>query len=181
MPLLRKKLQGFTLIEVLVSLFVFVIILTATSQIFSQAFFGYRSTKSVQRDVENAQYSLNTMAKELRTSSIVNPASGPVSSQSVKFYDHSQGICFQYRISSSMLQVARVAVASATDCAAAGLGSFTTISTGVISGRFIVTPSSIAPVQVGKITVSLEISEGPTHTARIQTSASLRDYGHIGL
>ncbi len=173
---------GFTMIELLVAMFTFTIVMLAISQIFSQAFAGYRNTKAVQRDVENAQYSLNTMAKELRTSSIVSPSSGTlVNSQSVKFYDHSQGICFQYRINSSMLQVARAAAADVPTCAGMGLGTFSTISTGVISGNFIITPSSPSPMTVGKVTASLEISEGATHTARIQSTASLRDYGYIGL
>lgn len=183
----KNKLAGFTFIELLVAMSVFTIIMLAISQIFVQAFVGYRNTKAVQRDVENAQYSLNTMAKELRTSSVVNPSSGVRrSSQSVKFFDYSQNICFQYRISSQKLQVARALAANTAACASAsfGSGSFSTISTGVISGSFIVTPSSMSPavpMRVGEVTVSLQISEGTGHTARIQTTVSLRDYKNIGL
>lgn len=173
--------KGFTLIEVMVSLAVFLIIMLAMSQTFTQSFAGYRNVKAVQRDVENAQFALNLMAKELRTSSIVSASSGGALTSAVKFYDYSQGLCLEYRINASALQVAKAAVATFNDCVAASLGSYATVTTGTVTGGFIITPSVISPQSVGKVTVSLEISEGPNHTARIQTTSSLRDYGYIGL
>lgn len=177
----KKITKGFTLIEVMVALFTFLLIMSAASQIFTKAFAGYKDTKAVQRDTENAQYALSVMAKELRTSSIVNPSGSLVSSQSVRFYDYSQGVCFQYRINASELQVARASASGAGSCASASLGTYTAVTTGTVSGRFIVTPSTTSPKSVGKITLSLDISEGSSHTAHIQTTASLRDYGYVGL
>lgn len=182
----RASFRGFTLIEVMVSLFVFLLIMVALSQIFAQAFSGYKNTKAVQRDVENAQYSLNILAKELRTSTIVS------SSQTrVKFYDYSQFMCFEYEIAGNQLTVTKRAVATPTndpitDCSGGTWSAVTPIAKpetagGTLTGKFIVTPSSASPQSVGKVTISLVISEGPTHTARIQTTSSLRDYGFIGL
>src|SRR3989304_59518 len=87
--------KGFTLIEAVVALFVFLIIMLSLSSTFTQSFSGYRNTRMVQKDVENAQFALNLMAKELRTSTVVSSAG---SSNTVKFYDHSQNICFEYKI-----------------------------------------------------------------------------------
>ncbi len=176
----KKYNRGFTLVEVLVSLFLFVILMAAIAQIFTSAFTGYRSTKTIQRDLEVAQFAMNTIAKELRTSSIVS-SSGNQSS--VQFYDHSQGECFRYRVPGNTLQVASSSATSASDCSSLNPSSFTTIVTGIVSGGFFVTPSDGAssPKRVGKITISLEIGEGETHRARIQSSASLRDYGNAGL
>lgn len=177
----RTNRRGFTLIEVMISLAVFLIIMLAMSQTFTQAFAGYKNVKSVQRDTENAQFALNLMAKELRTSSIVSPSSGGVLTSAVKFYDYSQGLCLEYRISASALQVAKAAVATFNDCVATSLGSYVTVTTGTVTGGFIITPSVISPQSVGKVTASLQINEGPNHTAYIQTTSSLRDYGYIGL
>ncbi len=197
--LLKKAYKGLTLIEVLVALFVFAIIMVAASQIFAKAFSGYRNTRATQRDVENAQYALNLITKELRTSTVVGPLNPPFPRRSnyVKFYDHSQGKCFYYRINSSSLQVASATVSGGIpECRSRNFTTFSTISTGAVTGSFRVTPScssvlappacttdiggGIGAKRVGKVTISLDISEDTTHRARIQTTASLRDFGNIG-
>jgi len=174
----KTACRGYTLIEVLVALFVFLIIMTELSQTFTQSFASYKRTKAVQRDVANSQFALNLMAKELRTSSIVSSTASKV-----KFYDYSQGECIEYRINASALQVAKAAAVDLADCVATTLGSYDAVTTGTVTGGFVVTPSSDVSGSkvVGKITVSLEISEGPDHTASIQTTSSLRDYGYVGL
>lgn len=177
-----RSSKGFTLTEVLVSMFVFTIMMTSVSRIFSTTFLGYQNIRAVQRDIDNAQYSLNIIAKELRTSTITSPASGAlVNVSAVQFFDHSQQKCFRYRINAGNLQVASETVADVAACSAASLVTFTTISTGVITGSFRVTPSDTSPVHVGKVTLSLDISEGSAHHARIQTTVSLRDFGTIDL
>lgn len=181
----RTTGRGFTLIEVIVSLFVFLIIMLALSSTFAQSFTGYRNTRAVQKDVESAQFALNLMAKELRTSTIVGG-----SSSRVKFYDYSQKMCFEYEIASDQLTVSKKDVANPTknpvsDCSGSLGGSTTLVKTETIGGRvtgfFQTTPSSVSPKQVGKITVSLHISEGSNNQANVQTTSSLRDYGYIGL
>lgn len=178
--------RGFTLIELLVSMFMFVILMAAISQIFTAAFAGYRNTKSVQQDLEAAQFAVNTIAKELRTST-VESASG--SQSSVLFYDYSQKTCFRYSVSGANLRVERGSSSDENRCSV-GLSGPAIIASGIIGGKFFVTPSerlSGTPPTgtVGKVTISLEIGEGVAqglaHRARIQTSVSLRDYSYVGL
>lgn len=173
----QKNQGGFTLIEVLVAVAIFLVVMAATSYIFTRAFAGYKETKALQHDIENAQYVLNLLAKELRTSSIAG--SGPTW---VQFIDYSQNVCFRYRVNGESLQVARASASSLSACQSSGVGSgsYTTISTGTVSGNFFVTSSTQSPKTVGKVTVSLVISEGTVHVARIQTTVSLRDFGYIG-
>ncbi|MFZ3031730.1 MAG: prepilin-type N-terminal cleavage/methylation domain-containing protein [Candidatus Moraniibacteriota bacterium] len=186
---IRKKSlpskRGFTLVEVLVAMFVFSLMMVTVSQVFASAFSGYRFTRAVERDLENAQFFINILAKELRTSSVVSAAGNQ---QFVQFFDHSQGKCFRYRIDTLRLQVASAAstgVASgASPCNTMGFGSFTTISTGSVSGSFRVTPSATVggpATVVGKVTIALDIFESAAHHARMQTTVSLRDFGNIGL
>jgi prepilin-type N-terminal cleavage/methylation domain-containing protein len=181
---LKKSYRGLTLIEVLVALFVFAIMMVAVSGVFAKAFSGYRSTRATQRDVENAQYALNLITKELRTSTVVAPTTGPYpfTSSYVKFYDHSQGRCFYYRINASTLQVASNSATSVSNCRTMNLATFSTISTGTVSGSFRVTPSQGGlSKRIGKVTIALRISEDATHYANMQTTASLRDFGETGL
>jgi prepilin-type N-terminal cleavage/methylation domain-containing protein len=175
----KKSRRGFSLIEVIVSLFIFGLIMTAASQIFTRAFAGHRHARSLQHDIENAQYLSGILAKELRTSTIVNPNSPTSGAQSVQFYDHSQGLCIQYRIRSNALQVAKQNSTGPSACNVASLSVFTTVSSGTISGAFDVTPSSPSPHTVGRVTLALRIQEG-THSEVIQSTVSLRDFGTGG-
>lgn len=168
--------RGFTLIETLVSMFIFVLVIAAVSQIFTQAFSGYRYEKSVQTDLETAQFAVNTMAKELRTASISSS-----SSSSIKFIDYSQNICFDYEITGATLTVAsKTGVKIVDDCGSGGYGSSTVVSNGITAGSFSVIPS-VKSSTVGRVTISLQIGTGLTHRANIQTSVSLRDYANSGL
>lgn len=184
--------RGFTLIEAVVSLFVFLIIMLALSDTFTQSFAGYRNARAVQKDVENAQFALNLMAKELRTSTVVS-----FTASSVKFYDHSQGRCFEYNINTtdktletrsrpptSNFAPPDADVKKVNDCKLNPISVvYTTLSTGVSDGKFVVVPSDkdSNPKKVGKVTTSLQISEGPKHKANVQTTSSLRDYGYVGI
>lgn len=181
MTLFQKNCRGFGLIEVMVSLFIFTLMMIAVAEIFTDAFTGHRATRMVGRDIENIQYALNSISKELRTSSVVS-ASG--SQSYVQFYDHSQSQCFRYRISGGALQVASATSTGVSNCNGMNLTSFTTLSTGTVSGSFDVTPSEDyggPPTRVGRVTISFQIAEDATHFARIQTTVSLRDFGSIGL
>jgi prepilin-type N-terminal cleavage/methylation domain-containing protein len=179
--LIQKNIRGFTLLEVLVSLFIFSVVMMATAQIFGTAYSGHRMTRLVQHDIENAQFAMNVLAKTLRTSTVV---SGSGSTPSVKFFDYSQGTegrCFLYRIEGDALQVASGASTSVADCSTMLLNTFTTVTTGTVSGSFVVIPSAPA-TRVGKVTISLVIGEMTSvHSARLQTSVSLRDFGYAGL
>jgi prepilin-type N-terminal cleavage/methylation domain-containing protein len=175
----RIALHGFSLIEVMVSLFIFAMVMVAASQIFTQAFNGYRYAKNLQHDVENAQYLSGILSKELRTGTIVDPNDPTDNAQSIQFYEHSQALCIQYRISQETLQVARENSSGPAACNGATLSNFTTVSSGTISGGFDIVPSSASPRTVGRVTLALRIAEG-AHSEVIQSTVSLRDFGSGG-
>jgi|SRR6185369_4115304 len=185
----KKNSAGFTLIEVLISLFIFGILMIATSQIFASSFRGYRYTRAVQKDVETAQFAMNLLAKELRTSSIVYtsvgqaPTSGTVDTTWVKFFDYSRNKCVRYDILNNSLQVKEDDMPDYATCLATGIThAYTTLTTGNVAGHFLVQSSDISssPKRVGKVTIYLDINESSTHQAHIQTTVSLRDYGFLG-
>lgn len=174
-----KKQKGFSLVEVMVSMFIFVIIMLAASQIFTQAFAGHRYTRNLQKDIENAQFIMGILSKELRTSTIVSPTGINNGVSSIKFYDHSQQKCLSYRITGGRLEVASQNVASSAICNGTSLTTYQTVSTGTITGSFDITSSQSTPRRVGKVTLGLRVQEG-THAASIQSTVSLRDYGADG-
>jgi Tfp pilus assembly protein PilV len=179
---------GFTLIEVMVSIFVFVLIMIGTSRIFASSISSYRNAKAIQRDLENAQYAMNLMAKTIRTSSVINSSSG-----SIDIYDYSQGKCIRYALSGNVMKSGSsvpLTPGNKNTCSFSVSGDLTS-GASVESAIFSVTKSSKPPVTanptVGKVTISMKIcansgcSGSEKDTFQIQSSASLRDYGEVGL
>ncbi|MBI2439217.1 MAG: type II secretion system protein [Candidatus Moranbacteria bacterium] len=178
-----KMKKGFTLVEVTVALAVFTILMSAVAGIFSSAFSGYRFARGTQKDLEAAQFAINTLAKELRTSTIVAS-----SASHVKFFDYSRGKCVRYEFVGSGLYTRQMTSPDVTTCAATGIPSASTmvVTTGTVSGSFSVVMSTQSPKGIGKVTVSMDICDhdcgNPTaHHARIQSTSSLRDYEYVGL
>lgn len=191
-----KRHGGFTLIELLVAMFMFVILMAAISQIFTTAFSRYEDASAVQWNLERAQLIMNTLSKELRTSTVATAAGAH---QSIQFYDYSQSACLRYRLNNDVLQVARnpdTGSDAVKNCQDNAISNFTDLVNGV-NGSFEVVPSDPqsgtppAGGTVGKVTIALEVRRGaliavegdsnPAHRVHIQTSVSLRDYSYVGL
>ncbi len=67
----KKRQRGFTLIEMMVSIFIFLLVMTAIVQIFAQQIRAYGRSRTVQGDLENAQFAMNYIAKTARTASVL--------------------------------------------------------------------------------------------------------------
>lgn len=63
--------KGFTLVELMVSVFIFLIIMVAIVQIFAQQISAYRYARVSQSDLENAQFAMNYISKTLRTATVL--------------------------------------------------------------------------------------------------------------
>ncbi len=210
----RKKinvLRGFTFLEVVVAVFIFSLIMTATAAIFAKMIWAYGNAKAIQRDLEAAQQAMSLMAKSIRTSSVVlcgYGASDPNNSNcsggmlgtiySIRIYDYSQadsGGCVEYKIMSNNLYARRANVALVHDRTACDTYNFPggtfqpmiNTTSSQVSGQFQVVRSSSSPPTVGKVTISMEVcppngcSSNPRDQVRMQTSVSLRDYSEAGL
>ncbi len=190
--------KGFTLLEVMVAMGMFTIILLATMQIMTQSTKSFRSQKQIQANLESAQFALNLMAKELRTSSVLDSTSATPSS-SIKFYDYSQSRCIEYQAIESSGTTGTVSRrshdftgadpdANRLNCQGYSFTvaeSYVPLVTGLTGHQFQVTPStsvneSPPNPQAGRVTVSLTVGTGGS-AATTQTTVSLRDYNYIGL
>lgn len=167
---LSDKKQGFTLVEVIVAMFVFVLVMTSASVTFARAFEAYQDAKDIQKNMEDAQYAMNIMAKTFRTSSVVG-----FSDYTVEVYDYSQEKCFTYTFDGASL-LRSEGTGDYGSCIPSGSVAMTT---GEVSGRFYVEESEDG-VAVGKIAVSMTIEKG-SNVVHLQTTTSLRDYVESGV
>lgn len=107
MNFLKKRQKGFTLIELIVSIFVFLIIMTIVIDIFGKQVVTARNARILERNIEEASTAMNYLAKTLRTSTLPNEynfgdfskldqtsKTGYVSK--IYAYDYSQGLCFKF-------------------------------------------------------------------------------------
>ena len=174
--------HGFTLIEVLVALFIFTLIVTASSTSFIRFITSYKDARAIQRDLEDAQHVMNLMAKTIRTSSIVD-----YSASMLRIFDYSQVSCIEYVFDGSNLSFSTAsdggsAITEAT-CISDTLVSQGNLISGKVSNLiFDVAPSSDVSgfEEIGKATISIEVSR-ENDSAQIQTTVSLRDYDIFGI
>lgn len=94
--------KGFTLVETLVSMFIFLLMMLLLSGSFSNFLKEFATSKKEQKMLENSQYTLSLMEKTIRTS-VVSTASGTnylnfdgVDGKKIKLFDNSQSKCLAY-------------------------------------------------------------------------------------
>jgi prepilin-type N-terminal cleavage/methylation domain-containing protein len=86
--------QGFSLLEMIVAMFISTLIITTVVAAFASAFRARESAGNTQRSIEDAKTSIEYMAKTIRMSSNLQPVSG--SSNNVIMFNKSQEKCIQY-------------------------------------------------------------------------------------
>lgn len=179
-----KHPSGFSLIEVVVAMGVFSLIMAVVSIVFSNGFAAYRNTASSQKYLENAQYIMNDMVKQLRTSSVVSPLGSPAFNTapvSIKFFDHSQSQCIMYRqhLAPDYIEKAIGSAGTAALCdTAPGLGAWTRVTTGEVTMNLLIWDSVLGS-RAGRVTVSFLVGGGAGSAVDpilLQSTVSLRDY-----
>lgn len=189
-----KKVAGFTLIELIVSIGVFAVMSVSLTAAFTSGFSTFGNSREIQRDIEAAQYSMNMLAKYLRTSTVLEVSAAK---DDILFYDYSAKRCFEYRFNSGGTFQARWKnIASLidveTDCSASVLNScvdsscdwkdLTPTTGSYVTGQFYATVSTNgATKSVGRVTVTMSVKQKSTAKLKsdIQTTVSLRDYDYV--
>jgi prepilin-type N-terminal cleavage/methylation domain-containing protein len=198
--LISRTQRGFSLIELVLAMAAFTIIIMGTMRVVAIGSKSYRGVKTVQTNLETAQFALNTMGKELRGSNIVSS-----NATSVVFFEYVQSRCIQYSFvgpnppsaSPNITLVRRSRpfattpttspVAGRDDCATNGVGvgaATETLVTGLTSYALVANPSRtlldpLGPL-MGYVTVSLTVGTGGL-AATVQTTVSLRDFQYVGI
>ena len=173
-----KKSKGFSLIEVLVAMFIFILAITMLIGGFSSFFKNYIVAKKIQKDVENAQYAMNLMAKTLRTSSVVSNSSA--FSPALIIYDYSQNLCIEYSYSDNAIKY-RTSATPPANLSDPSSCSFSGTPTSMTSNDII--HAYVAATQtgatLGKVTIVLYVQDqsgtvNQPSAIPIQMSVSLR-------
>ena len=73
---LGRTQKGFTLVEMMVSVFIFMIIMTAIVGVFARQINAQKKARIMEGDLENAQFALNYISKTLRTATIIGVDTG---------------------------------------------------------------------------------------------------------
>lgn len=208
MKRIQKKLKGLSLLEVIVSIGVFSLMMITTAGIFANSISSSRSNRVIERNVEQAQFVMNEMAKELRTSTVVNTTfdnsgagtfASPGIGNDVRFFDYSQSKCIEYSVATvngnSLIQRATPSAATADPvaCATATMDVVQIMTIGDVVPSFRVVTSfdgdtgsgtiDTRNARVGIVTMAFVVKEkaSATQSVTLQTSVSLRDYSKSGI
>lgn len=191
-----KKIRGYTLIEIVTALAAFTIIMLAITYIFSRSYTFYREVKKTQINLQTAQSTLNLLAKELRTSSVVANGATGENPYTLRFFDYSQSRCIQYVFDQTTEIITRQAENPPFEPTASNPGdeqvvhctgyTFPGTSQVLLTGlkgqtiRVVNSDNDTTNPVVGRVTISLSFGTGSNETT-IQTSVSLRDFNYTGL
>ncbi len=121
-----KKIQGFTLIEVIVSVGILALLLIVISGIVARYFAAQRISIAQQNLQEDTRFAVEMMAREIRTAygdSFVLPDS---SGQAITMVNQN-GVCVEYRLNADTHQIERAESGQATSDICAP-GDFTSTS-----------------------------------------------------
>ena len=173
----KKNLRGFSLIELLIAMFIFVVSITVAISVFINIMSNRQKIREVQKDVEDSRVVLDLMAKNMRMSSGLKGQSsiGGQKYKDVIMLNNSQGLCIRYRFASnesiSSLQMAQDFPDSNGVCDFGSVANFQNVIKGDISGFFLVNETS--DLAIGKATIVLTVDN-----TNLETSVSFRDYDY---
>jgi prepilin-type N-terminal cleavage/methylation domain-containing protein len=188
MRFLPKNSKGFSLMEVLISVFIFSIIMVVVMTYFVNVTLANQNTKRLQQNLEDVRFAMNRIAKVLRTSVVISPNSNQTVGE-IRVFDYSQARCIRYRFEENGIREYSVDLPVGTAdekvwCA----GSPTFASNDIVStsngatldGKFAVVPSNkTSPNETaGRVTMNATITR-QTNSSTIQTTVSLRNYKEV--
>ncbi|HHH12381.1 MAG TPA: type II secretion system protein [Candidatus Moranbacteria bacterium] len=179
----EKQKRGFTLIEMLLSIFIFSVLMLTVAGIFGNAIAAYKYAKGTQRSLEEAQFAMNRIAKTLRTATVKSSGSA----KAVEVYNYSEGKCVRYEITSAgEVTEKKVSPPADFDPVTGSCPSFSAVPATVLAKNLLYAETMFsvqvsAPQSAGRIGMIFTVKRGTEKPVSLQTSVSLRDYEVSGL
>lgn len=182
---------GFTLIELIVAIFIFSILTISIVSVFASTVRAYSKSRAIKTIKENTEFAMNSIAKDVRMGKIESAyANGSRSDYFLVTRNRNQ-IKACYKISSSALSICENSGSNCASCASgyenivdlSGTGmSFDTATSGFYS---LTTDPPSDPTRRGWVEMNLDIiptggvssSNMDTDAIHVQTIVSSRDYG----
>ncbi|MEI7621618.1 MAG: prepilin-type N-terminal cleavage/methylation domain-containing protein [Candidatus Moraniibacteriota bacterium] len=175
--------KGFTLIETLISVFLFSFLMVMIAGSFTSFLKTYVQEKKMQNNIEQANFAMNLMAKTLRTSDVVYDATNSI----LNVYDFSQEKCLRYRINGTasnkkltLENSKTIGAKSIDECDWANMQApqdLTLLNNGSFKSVRSTLATDASP-SFGYVLINLSIQE-PGQTGKplaLQTAVSLRNY-----
>lgn len=189
MSISSKKSQGFSLLEVLLSVFIFSVIMLGVTSYFVSIVATNQNSKRLQQNLEDIRFAMNRIAKVLRTSVVVIPTSMS-NVTTIRVFDYSQSKCLQYAFEGdSISEYSKDLPVGQSDekswCASAT--GFTQsvlmdVASGAnMSGQFVAVPSddgSGGSEFAGRVTMNAKVTR-QGNSSTVQTTVSLRNYEEV--
>lgn len=172
-----KNRSGFSLLEMVISIFIFVVVILTAVSIFANMASARQEARRIQKNMEDARTALDLMAKNMRMSTGLGPDGN---GSEIYMFNTSQEVCIRYQFDDRTLKMGEGnPPAGTTNC---DPGSVTYSSNQIVSsnnatdGSFEVTQTSTTadPKVIGRATVTMTIDG-----VRLQTTVSFRDYNGI--
>jgi prepilin-type N-terminal cleavage/methylation domain-containing protein len=180
--------KGFSLIEVLVAMFIFTLMAAAVSSIFAKTMLAQKNAKIGQKNLETAQFAMNQVAKNIRGSSLLRRGWN-----TIIIFNHSQKTCIAYtfggstsppvqfrlvqRINSNMTYAGCKSVANDNSANLdVAIGAPIDMTSYGVGGTFTIYPS--APSLPEVVTIGMDVPTSATSSVgrvKIQTSVALRN------
>jgi Tfp pilus assembly protein PilW len=179
-----KTSRGFTLVEIMVSMFISTLIIVTVVAAFASAFRSQKKAREVQRNIEDAKASLEYMAKIIRMSN--NLTSND--SSAISMYNKSMSQCVKFQLSSNKIEELTCLPLDPDDSCKNGdigaanndcNGNVTSIAiTGTLSSASFYIPAYTgAPNPIKRVTIRMQMKDD--ENAKLQTTVSLRDYKNL--
>jgi len=190
---IKNKKDGFSLIEILISVSLLATIIGGIVLFGVRSIEAHTKSQAMQAAVENARFAIEGMNKKIRTSHDLNKndtSNATAGMTQIYFVDNVDENRYCYYFASNALSVAfvdRSAASSIDTCAEVrSSGTVRELVGGSVSvtGRFyVLETSNTAPYQRGMVTATIKLDQNssaanPTEkdSVTIQSSVSLRDY-----
>jgi prepilin-type N-terminal cleavage/methylation domain-containing protein len=171
-----KNTRGFSLIEMLVSMFIMVTIVMAVTAVFAKSYSARKAAREAQTNLEEARTAIEAIAKNMRMSSHTREDG---TGKTLTMLNNSQGICLKYRFftdstgQKKLSQSSRLPSGAADDCSAGAYGAEGEMISKTVDGGFhiIETDRTAGSERVGRGTIWIKMG-----TQTLQTTVSFRDY-----
>jgi prepilin-type N-terminal cleavage/methylation domain-containing protein len=174
----KKNKRGFSLIELLVAMFIFIIVMGAMVAVSLAGFRSYIKSKAIKTVTEDVGFALNSIAKDVRMGKIESADTGdsPSSSLVVTLNRNQKMVCYKKSATSLDLCDSNSNCSIASNCKSIVDLSGANMTFDATSGF---RSQKTSPTVRGWVEINLNI-ESPTmntDSIRVQTIVSSRDYG----
>ncbi len=168
---LNKNKEAFSLPEVIVAMFIFVLMMLVVTSVFVTMVKTRKEARDMQQRMENVRYAMELMAKNIRMSRVDD-----VDDSNLYIYNYSQGKCMHFKFGDSNVEMEEAVAESSQDCGSFGYSGSVNLAEGDIDGGEFYFFKPGADSSLGKVTILMKMMEGKENA---QTTVALRNYSKI--